>query len=96
MINVTDFPVALFHLSNTERVNWSVQKPVLYLLSHLWAGVFHLNHSCKNQSVFLQAEEEERQASLYSSKENMHPSCWMDILPCGWGTGTLKIRLPVG
>lgn len=55
MINVIDFPAAVFHLSNTEHVNWSV--PVSYLSSHLWAGVFHLDHNCKGESVFLQEEE---------------------------------------
>lgn len=57
MINTIDFPAAVFHLSGTEYVNRSMQKPVSYLSSHLWAGVSHLDHNCKCESAFLQEGE---------------------------------------
>jgi len=63
MINVIDFPAAVFHLSNTEHVNRSVQKPVSYLPSQLGAGLLHLDHNWKSEPAFLQkripAKEEE-------------------------------------
>lgn len=55
--NVIDFPAIIWHLSNPEDVNRSVQKPLLCLCSHLRAGVFHLDQNCKSEPAFLQEQE---------------------------------------
>ena len=78
MINdVIDFPAAVFHLSNTEHVNWSVQKPVSYLSGHLCAGVFHLDHNCKSESASCKKSRSKRRLHYIApEKTRTHPTGW--------------------
>lgn len=72
MVNVTDFPAPIFPLSDTEHVNWSIQ----CLANHLRAGAFHLDHSCKSESAFLQEEELTRLHYTAPEKTHTHPTAW--------------------